>query len=270
MKKLMKAAISLMAGLMMALTGTVVPAANIAAAQDNKIRLSVNENVLTFLDAQPFKDENGRIQVPMRRISEALGGTLEWNADDKKITIKKDESVIVLLIDEKTINKDGSTIEMDTAAMIKDGRTYVPVRFVAEAFGAEVEWVSAKNSVAITIDIPFVDIGKGYLVPSNSEVDTMIMTNDVNKVELYMTYMPLEDTEKNMRAYEEMRGVLARKFGDEVADQIYDAIKGKKTLFDNVEEKTVYVKETDQIIWFGGSVPYNFLIQIVVYEPGVK
>jgi hypothetical protein len=106
------------------------------------ISISVDGNTVSFPDAQPFIDEKGRTQVPIRAVSEMLDCTVDWNDITKTATVTRENGDTVALTlgsDVMTIN--GKTTQMDTAAMIKDDRTYIPVRFVAEALGLSVEWI---------------------------------------------------------------------------------------------------------------------------------
>ena len=86
---------------------------------------------------------NNRTLVPIRIVTETLGGTADWNADTK---------VVSLNIDGKTINMQiGVALEKyGVAPIIIDNRTFVPIRFVAEALGAAVEWLEKEQTVVIT------------------------------------------------------------------------------------------------------------------------
>ncbi len=112
-------------------------------SSDNDIlNLSLNDNEIKFPDAQPFVDENGRTQVPIRAVSEMLDCTVDWNDITKTATVThKNGDTIALTFGSDVMIINGKTSQMDTAAMIKDDRIYIPVRFVAEALGLTVEWV---------------------------------------------------------------------------------------------------------------------------------
>lgn len=86
---------------------------------------------------------NNRTLVPIRIVTETLGGTADWNADTKVVTLN---------IDGKTINMQiGVALEKyGVAPIIIDNRTYVPIRFVAEELGADVEWLEKEQTVVIT------------------------------------------------------------------------------------------------------------------------
>lgn len=111
--------------------------------------VKVNGKILDFPDAKPFIDENNRTQVPVRFVSEALGAEVEWDGSTKVVKITKGDETVMIKIGEKAIDINGARKEMDTAAIIKNGRTFVPLRFVSEAFGATVEWDPDTNMAVI-------------------------------------------------------------------------------------------------------------------------
>ncbi|MEN2777234.1 copper amine oxidase N-terminal domain-containing protein [Acetivibrio clariflavus] len=104
------------------------------------LRVVVNGDKVNFPDAQPFIDENGRTQVPVRFVSEALGANVDWNGDTKKVTVTLNSRKVVLTIGLKTYEINNQTYQMDTVALLKESRTFVPLRFVSEALGATVTW----------------------------------------------------------------------------------------------------------------------------------
>ena len=100
----------------------------------------------------PFVDENDRTQVPFRATLEKYGAKVEWNNEDRIAIATKDEIVVEVPIDGSYILKNGEEIPVDTAARIVNGRTYLPIRAVIEAFGSDVEWDVALNTVVITTE----------------------------------------------------------------------------------------------------------------------
>ena len=81
-----------------------------------------------------------RTIVPLRFISEKLGFTVEYVEDTEDIIIKKDDVVIKIKLGEASYTLNGEVKTMDTEPIIEGDLTYVPVRFVAEALGYNVEW----------------------------------------------------------------------------------------------------------------------------------
>ena len=108
-------------------------------------RLLISDGVVSQKDAAPVI-RNNRTLVPIRFITEALGGEVKWNEAAKEV---------ILVIDGKEIRmRIGETLEKyGVAPMIIDGRTYVPVRFVADELHAAVVWNEAAKTVTITKDV---------------------------------------------------------------------------------------------------------------------
>lgn len=92
-------------------------------------------------------NENGRILVPVRMVSEALGSKVEWDGENKVVSI--DESIKLSIGSKEIIKKDGSKVQIDTPAQIKNERTFVPIRAIAEILGCEVQWDGNENTVII-------------------------------------------------------------------------------------------------------------------------
>lgn len=84
--------------------------------------------------------ENGRTLVPLRASMEALGAEVTWDSEQRCAVVKKGSTTVVCYIDEACIYRNGTRIPNDAAAQIKDSRTYLPIRAVAEALDATVGW----------------------------------------------------------------------------------------------------------------------------------
>lgn len=81
-----------------------------------------------------------RIFVPLRAIFEGLGATVEWEEETETITGTKNDKVVVLTIGSETATINDTQVTLDAVPVVIDGRTLVPVRFIAESLGATVEW----------------------------------------------------------------------------------------------------------------------------------
>lgn len=100
------------------------------------------------LSASP-QQINGRTLVPMRDVFEALGAPVEWNATAQLITARRGDTQIQLGINNPIALVNGRNVSLDQPATLIDGRTFVPLRFVAEATGARVDYNSALQLVSI-------------------------------------------------------------------------------------------------------------------------
>lgn len=119
---------------------------------NSDIRLWMKGEIIKS-DVAPYISHS-RTMVPIRVISENLGKVVTWNNDDKKVTIKDEKgNEFSLVINEKFMEDISSNvyrkIELDAPAVIKDDRTFVPIRAIAEAFGEKVHWDNDKRVVVI-------------------------------------------------------------------------------------------------------------------------
>lgn len=115
------------------------------------INVSIDDQNVQFSETSgsPFIDQSSRTQVPFRQTMEAFGCEVSWDAVNKIAIAKKDGVTVRVPIGEASIAKNDQQIKNDTAALIKDNRTYLPIRAVLEAFGANVSWDSATQTVVV-------------------------------------------------------------------------------------------------------------------------
>lgn len=100
--------------------------------------------------------EQDRTLAPMRVVFEALGCKIDWQPQRRAVAASTDKIMLVLTIDDTVaslydrIEGTGSNITLDVPAKIVDGRTMVPLRFIATSLGCLVDWQPASRSVIIT------------------------------------------------------------------------------------------------------------------------
>ena len=111
------------------------------------IKVILNGNTLTF-EQQPYI-ENGTTRVPMRKIFESLGATVEYDANTKTITARKGSTIIELATGVSTAKINGREMTLTASVENKNGSTMVPLRFVSEALGAEVIWDADTRTITI-------------------------------------------------------------------------------------------------------------------------
>ncbi len=105
------------------------------------------ENTTPFyLEARPQMRSN-TVFVPVRVVSEIMGAEVRWQ--EPEISIKLADTDIKLTLGSRTAVKNGQEMKLPAAPYERGGYTYVPIRFVAEAFDCDVEWQAKKNLVNI-------------------------------------------------------------------------------------------------------------------------
>ena len=90
--------------------------------------------------------------VPMRKIFEVLGASVDWSEETSTVTARKDKTEISLTIGSNIMLKNGKKIELDVPAKVINDRTLVPIRAVSEGLGARVEWDEENQAVWIWTD----------------------------------------------------------------------------------------------------------------------
>jgi len=108
--------------------------------------LTRHAEVFVQFDSTPVEFEvspvisEGRIIAPLRDISKVLGAEIFWDSDRKITTVSLDNKEVSFEIGSKTMSINGNRKEIDVSAEIIGGRTFVPLRAIADAFNYNVEW----------------------------------------------------------------------------------------------------------------------------------
>lgn len=124
------------------------PAAKVEAVSQG-IAVVIN-GVAVNSSVKPHADKNGRTLIELRSVAEALGAEIAWDAATQAVTLTSDSQTVIIKINQSAYQVNGVKKTMDTAAVIESGRTMVPVRVIAEALGATVNYDSTTRTVTIT------------------------------------------------------------------------------------------------------------------------
>ncbi len=146
--------------------------------------VTVDGREVVFTDAKPFIDKNGRTMVPLRPVANAMGIEVEWDRRTKTAVFSEtyDKGIegfgydvngkavygkIVYMSLSFTVGepkvkmfgrveKDNGEVamiadgfQMDTVAVVKDGRTYAPLRYMVQSFGYDVGWDQEAKQVTV-------------------------------------------------------------------------------------------------------------------------
>ena len=121
----------------------------------NQLILRIGRNTMitpngeTVLGAAPIL-LNGQTLLPIRAVAEAIGGTVDWDGKERKITIGCDGHKVILRIGESAAFVDGRISILQTPPLIENGSTLIPLRFTMEALSCTVDWSADTREILIT------------------------------------------------------------------------------------------------------------------------
>jgi photosystem II stability/assembly factor-like uncharacterized protein len=124
------------------------------------IRLTIGSATMWLDDGSMVRLEvppvilNARTLLPIRAVVDAVGGTIAWDPSARKVTIVRKDKTVLLWIDKNVAEVNGDRVPVDADArvvpVIMSGRTLLPLRFVAESLGLDVQWNGATREIAVT------------------------------------------------------------------------------------------------------------------------
>ena len=221
------------------------------------VSVTVDGEKVVFPDAKPFIDENGRTLIPVRFVTEDLGATVEWNAEDREVYITKDKANVLIRIGQERILVNGITKTMDTKAIIRYDRTYVPIRYVAEGLGATVGWDAGTRTVIITTIKDVEPTPIPTQTPSNTPPEKdpvtgwIIVEEDIQDVEYSMSIDWTVDNELLNKRYDAAERMFAERYGEDIAKEIFAYVRLKQTRPYVLEYKEF--KMNNQVITVAGK-----------------
>jgi hypothetical protein len=118
----------------------------------NQINVIVDGKKATFGKGFPHINENGKTLAPLDFFNKYLGANVNYG--NEKISISKDKTIIELKIGEPQAMINGVALVMPCPVIIEDGVAMAPVRVIAEALGATVNWNDADRSVSVATSGP--------------------------------------------------------------------------------------------------------------------
>lgn len=100
------------------------------------------------LEAAPFIDE-GRTYVPLRFVSEQLNASVSWNPDTQEAVISQNDKTIRWTVGNIQVNVDDALAINDAPLLMKNGKAFVPVRFISEQFDTSVGYIGSSRTILI-------------------------------------------------------------------------------------------------------------------------
>lgn len=177
-----------------------------------QIGLSFNDVPVSFTDStgRPIIDENGRTLVPLRASMESMGCTVNWYEPSRTAFVVNGDTTVSVPIGESCVYRNGVSIPNDTSAKIIDGRVYLPIRAVLEAFGASVSWDESKQMVCARYTPS---------APTLSDAELRKLERELERLE---RQKELEEMRSKMQSESDRRLEEARKRVEEIQNSIPD------------------------------------------------
>ncbi|RIE04430.1 hypothetical protein D3H35_07550 [Cohnella faecalis] len=138
-----------------------------------------------YLDGSPLSFEhevvevNGYNYVPFRNLFEALNVTIDWNPSTKTIIGQSNSDTLELQIGSLTALVNGKSVILDAAPFIRNGASYVPLRFASQSLGLLVQWYSAEKVIRLSTNYVTLNI-KNVLGDkvTNEEVSVRLLAKE--------------------------------------------------------------------------------------------
>lgn len=92
---------------------------------------------------------HNRTLVPLRIISENLGVQVQWDQNERKVSLDKDGEMTYFYIGKPHYIREGRSFSVDTMPIIYKNRTMVPLRAIAEIYGVTIDWNPNLRTVLI-------------------------------------------------------------------------------------------------------------------------
>ncbi|SKC46259.1 stalk domain-containing protein [Maledivibacter halophilus] len=94
--------------------------------------------------------ENNRAFVPIRTIANALNADgIIWEDSSKTAILVQDKKTIRLTLGSNIAKINDQDVKLDAPISVYEGRTYVPIRFISEAFDCNVAWDNDNKTVLV-------------------------------------------------------------------------------------------------------------------------
>jgi trimeric autotransporter adhesin len=127
----------------------------VPALPRNQVALTIDKKAVQVNGASQTVDQAplivaGNTLVPIRFVTEALGGTVDWNNDERKVTIVRGQQMMEFRLGQKDYLADGVRKTAEVSPEIRGESTMVPLRVLTEYLGWKVNW--DQNTRTVTLE----------------------------------------------------------------------------------------------------------------------
>ncbi len=148
-------------------------------ATEVELSVSINDQYIEGDAKHILIDDTAYIVA--RTLVETLGGTVSWDDETKQVGMMIADKNISLTIDSDQAIVNENKVQMSSAPFIRNGRTYIPLRFVTENFGVDVVWDGEHFEVKLSSEqeIP----NENYVIEKSYNYDDILWLSRIIQVE---------------------------------------------------------------------------------------
>ena len=153
------------------------------------ITININGNDISLGNNTTYSLDS-HLLLPLRLLFESMGSVVDWDSATNMIHAERNDKIVELTIDSAEAYINGETVILETKAIAINNSTYIPLRFVGEAFGGTVTWDQASKTVNIVLPDSSIRESPDMTVYLNNtvlEFDLFPLIIDNNK------YLPLDE-----------------------------------------------------------------------------
>lgn len=151
-------------------------------------------------EPEPYINKDNRTMGSLRLIANALGvdsKNIKWNNTAQVATLTRGDNTVSVTVGKKVITVNGKSVTMDTVAEMKQGRVFIPARYIGEGLGVTVKFESATNTVHFLTGTEFVDVNdnfESYGLKRVEHLPITLQTKDGLKWTIHSAYMYKTDS----------------------------------------------------------------------------
>jgi len=131
-------------------TSSVIPQTEEERAIFENARKDGKTVILQNADGLGAINKDSRLLVPLRTIAELMGCTVDWDNNTRTAYAKKDGNTVKVVIGKTEYNVNDKVYNLDVPAQIYNDRTYIPLRAVSEALGADVTYNNTSKNIILS------------------------------------------------------------------------------------------------------------------------
>lgn len=227
-------------------------------------KFNVNGENLTYESSMVF---NGRTYIPVRDFSELVGANVVWNSDKNRVELTKHDVELYIYANDKKAIFNDQIYYMDSPLMLKDGITYAPIRFIAEAFYHNVSWDKENNTIYISEKATYIVKEEDTLASISSQlnipIENLIAWNNLSSEEVSPN-MKLKLEPVTITAIDEIRTNAVISYKDTELDLL------AKIVFTEARDEPYegYLAVAAVVINRVESPNFPDTIYDVIYQPG--